>query len=106
MLSEAGGGQCVDNVLNQEINLAHIVRGALKTDFWKFWRFCPNLGAGGGVCHSEVFLLQFFPKLNSLKCNKHHFLGGVPTFGGGRRVPLVGTKSQVFPKIRFEGSPR
>ena len=44
MLSEAGGGQCVDNVLNQEINLAHIVRGALKTDFWKYLGFCPNQG--------------------------------------------------------------
>ena len=30
---------------------------------------------------------------------------GVPTFGEGGGVDLVGTKSQIFPKIRFEGSP-
>ena len=30
---------------------------------------------------------------------------GVPTFGEGGGVDLVGTKSQVFPKSSFEGSP-
>ena len=31
---------------------------------------------------------------------------GVPTFGEGRGgVDLVGTKSQIFPIIQFEGSP-
>ena len=38
--------------------------------------------------------------------NKHQFFFsfGCPNFGGGR-VDLVGPNSQIFPKIRFEGSP-
>ena len=38
--------------------------------------------------------------------NKHHFFFsfGGPNFGGGG-VDLVGPNSQIFPKIRFEGSP-
>ena len=38
---------------------------------------------------------------------KHNFflVLGVPTFGEGGGVDLVGTKSQIFPIIQFEGSP-
>ena len=39
---------------------------------------------------------------------KHQFFFsfGCPNFrGGGGGVDLVGTKSQIFPKISFEGSP-
>ena len=31
---------------------------------------------------------------------------GVPTFGEGRGVDLVGTKSQIFPFCLFVGSPK
>ena len=33
------------------------------------------------------------------------FFWGVPTFGEGGGADLVGTKSQIFPIIQFEGSP-
>ena len=40
--------------------------------------------------------------------NKHQiffFSFGRPNFGGGGGADLVGPNSQIFPKIRFEGSP-
>ena len=41
--------------------------------------------------------------------NKHQnffFSFGGPNFGGGGGVDLVEPNSQIFPKIRFEGSPK
>ena len=41
--------------------------------------------------------------------NKHQIFFlvlGVPTLGEGGGVDLVGPNSQIFPKIRFEGSPK
>ena len=36
---------------------------------------------------------------------KSFFYFGSPNFRGGGGVDLVGTKSQIFPIIQFEGSP-